>query len=157
MSYLSTGGIIASLPSVCLSWWKPHFIATIIMELSPGVMRAFNEIITMDYSLFFMGLLKTAFVIGSRARGAFSICFSILFSLLPLFTLSDCVFVRLAAAPFVAGIKACRESQDLIGNLGGKEGEDREEEKKGTHIGCCGVVLMCLNMGLSFSCPQSTH
>lgn len=40
------------------------------------------------------------------------------------------MFVRLAAAPFVAGIKACREPQDLIGNLGGKEGEDREEKKK---------------------------
>lgn len=113
------------------------------MELSPGVMRAFNEIITMDYSLFFMGLLKTAFVIGSRARGAFSICFSILFSILPLFTLSDCVFVRLAAAPFVAGIKACREPQDLIGNLGGKEGEDREEEKKrDTH----GLPRRCIDV-----------
>lgn len=60
------------------------------------------------------------------------------------------MFVSLAVAPFVAGIKACREPQDLIGNLG--------EKKKGKeYIGCCSVVLMCLNIGLSFSCPQSTH
>lgn len=57
-SSLNMRGIIGFPPSVCGSWWKPHFIATIIMELSPGVMRAFNEIITKDYLLFFMGLLK---------------------------------------------------------------------------------------------------
>lgn len=60
------------------------------------------------------------------------------------------MFVSLAVVPFMAGIKACREPQDLIGNLG--------EKKKGKkNIGCSNVVLMCLNIGLSFSCPKSTH
>lgn len=34
------------------------------------------------------------------------------------------MFVSLAVAPFVSGIKACRDPQDLIGNLEG-------EKKKG--------------------------
>lgn len=45
---------------------------------------------------------------------------------IPFSTLSDCVFVSLAVAPFVAGIKACREPQDLIGNLG-----EKKKKKKG--------------------------
>lgn len=36
-------------------------------------------------------------------------------------TLTDCMFVSLAVAPFMAGIKACREPEDLIGNLGEKQ------------------------------------
>lgn len=46
----------------------------------------------------------------------------------PLSTLSDCVFVSLAVTPFVAGIKACREPQDLIGNLVGKK-KKRKKKK----------------------------
>lgn len=63
-------------------------------------------------------------------------------------TLTDCLFVSLAVTQFVAGIKACREAQDLIGNLG-------EVERK--CVVFCSVVLMCLNTGLSFPCPQSTY
>lgn len=92
------------------------------MELSPGVMRAFNEIITKDYLLFFMGLLK-----GPRDRRLSKRGCVFSFFLLPLSTLSDCVFVSLAVAPFVAGIKACREPQDLIGNLGEKKKKKRKK------------------------------
>lgn len=49
---------------------------------------------------------------------------------LSLSTLSDCVFVSLAVAPFAAGIKACREPQDLIGNLGEKEKKKKKKKKK---------------------------
>lgn len=131
-------GIIAFPPSVCRSWWKPNFIATIIMELSPGVMRAFNEIITKDYLLFFMGLIKSAFVIGGWVRERLDFFFS--FS-----TLTDCMFVSLAVTPFVAGIKACREPQDLIGNLGEKQKREKKGKRGGKYIGFCSVVLMCLN------------
>lgn len=72
-------------------------------------------------------------------------------------TLTDCMFGSLAVAPFVAGIKACREPQDLIGNLGEKQEEEKKERERKKYIGCCSFVLMCLNIGLSFSCPQSTH
>lgn len=65
------------------------------------------------------------------------------------------MFVSLAVAPFVAGIKACREPPDLIGNL--REKKKKKKRKRKKYIGCCSVVLMCLNIGLSFSCPQSTH
>lgn len=54
------------------------------------------------------------------------------FVFFPLSTLSDCVFVSLAVAPFVAGIKACREPQDLIGNLG-----EKKEKKKHWLLRCC--------------------
>lgn len=47
-------------------------------------------------------------------------------------TLSDCVFVSLAVVPFMAGIKACREPQDLIGNLG-----EKKKEKKHWLQQCC--------------------
>lgn len=93
------------------------------MELSPGVMRAFNEIITKDYLLFFMGLIKSAFVIGGWVRERLDFFFS--FS-----TLTDCMFVSLAVTPFVAGIKACREPQDLIGNLAAKAGKKRKKGGK---------------------------
>lgn len=53
-----------------------------------------------------------------------------MFFLFSLSTLSDCVFVSLAVAPFVAGIKACREPQDLIGNLGEKKKEKKKKTRK---------------------------
>lgn len=63
-------------------------------------------------------------------------CFSSL-SLSSLSALSDCVFVSLAVAPFAAGIKACGEPPDLIGNL--REKRKRKKKKKKTHwlLQCC--------------------
>lgn len=65
-------------------------------------------------------------MIGGWVGEAFFVVF------FPLSTLSDCVFVSLAVAPFVAGIKACREPQDLIGNLG-----EKKEKKKHWLLRCC--------------------
>lgn len=62
------------------------------------------------------------------------------------------MFVSLAVAPFVAGIKACREPPDLIGNLREKKKKKKEKAKK--YIGCCSVVLMCLNIGALIFMPS---
>lgn len=40
------------------------------------------------------------------------------------------MFVSLAVAPFVAGIKACREPQGLIGESWGEEHEEEDVEKR---------------------------
>ena len=40
------------------------------------------------------------------------------------------MFVSLAVAPFAAGIKACREPQDLIGNLREKKTKKKKKEEK---------------------------
>lgn len=61
---------------------------------------------------FFHRVIKWPCVIGAGFRWFF-----------PHSTLSDCVFVSLTVKPFVVGIKACRELQDLIGNLGEKKGK----------------------------------
>lgn len=54
-------------------------------------------------------------------------------------TLTDCMFVSLAVTPFVAGIKACREPQDLIGNLGEKQKREKKEKGGKIHrlLQCC--------------------
>ena len=64
-------------------------------------------------------------MIEGRVREAFFFFLSLLFYFFPFSTLSDCVFVGLAVGPFVAGIKACREPQDLIGNLGEKTTKEK--------------------------------
>ena len=97
------------------------------MELSPGVMRAFNEIITKDYLLFFTGLLKEPLWLEAECERIFFFSPS---------TLTDCMFVSLAVTQFVVGIKACRESQDLIGNLGEKMKEGKKK-KKHLLLQCC--------------------
>lgn len=118
------------------------------MELSPGVMRPFNEIITKDYLLSFIGCF---FVI----REAVFVFFSFPFS-----TLSDFVFVSLAVAPFVAGIKSLqgvtRSDWESWGKGGGEKKKRKVKKKKKADIGCCSVVLMCLNMGLIFMPSKHT-
>lgn len=53
------------------------------------------------------------------------------------------MFVSLAVAPFVAGIKACREPRGLIGESWGEEHEEEDVEKrKKKHVDCCWVILM---------------
>ena len=47
------------------------------------------------------------------------------------------MFVSLAVAPFVAGIKACREPQDLIGNLGEKKKGGEKRERTHRLLQCC--------------------
>lgn len=61
------------------------------------------------------------------------------------------MFVSLAVAQFVAGIKACREPPDLIGNL-----RERKKKKKKIHwlLQCCIDVFEHKAL---ISCPQSTH
>lgn len=141
-------GIIAFPPSVCRSWWKPNFIATIIMELSPGVMRAFNEIITKDYLLFFMGLIKSAFVIGGWVRERLDFFFLLH---------SDWLHVCQSGSHTICGWHkslqgATRSDWESCSKSG------KKKEKGGENTSASAVLYWCVwTIGLSFSCPQSTH
>lgn len=65
-------------------------------------------------------------------------------------TLPSCVF-------YTEGRRKKREKGEKEEEGEEEKEEERRKKKEKKYIGCCSVVLMCLNAGLSYPCPQSTH